>query len=309
MILVYLLGDISSRGTNLFLQGDGSAGNQSNNSQGSSYANNIISAGAGVGGGASGGGGGANGTSSGQGFGSDENSGHSGNVEGQNAIVVSSSNRQNLAVNTLCIYLVNSVSINAQSNLTLCGHIVEVSEESLGSYIAGIALILGRIKSDCSIQGVELHAFSKSISHAVNSNLKSSNILAVLILQRSNNIHLAANGRERVAVVFNRIELFLLIAEGITENFIGFRSLQQGNSIIAGSLESYTRNLDLGNGSISNLVQIALEFNLILISVGKIARASLNPTLGLNIFSALCESNSNYIVSRNKLVVVVLSTV
>ena len=65
--------------------------------------------------------------------------GSEGNVEGQNAIVVSSSNRQNLAVNTLCIYLVNSVSINAQSNLTLCGHIVEVSEESLGSYIAGIA--------------------------------------------------------------------------------------------------------------------------------------------------------------------------
>ena len=59
MILVYLLGDISSRGTNLFLQGDGSAGNQSNNSQGSSYANTIISAGAGVGGGASGGGGGS----------------------------------------------------------------------------------------------------------------------------------------------------------------------------------------------------------------------------------------------------------
>ena len=51
----YLLGDISSRGTNLFLQGDGSAGNQSNNSQSSSYANNIVSAGAGVGGGAGGG--------------------------------------------------------------------------------------------------------------------------------------------------------------------------------------------------------------------------------------------------------------
>ena len=50
MILVYLLGDISSRGTNLFLQGDGSAGNQSNNSQSSSYANYIVSAGAGVGG-------------------------------------------------------------------------------------------------------------------------------------------------------------------------------------------------------------------------------------------------------------------
>ena len=52
VILVYLLGDISSRGTNLFLQGDGSAGNQSNNSQSSSYANYIVSAGAGVGGGA-----------------------------------------------------------------------------------------------------------------------------------------------------------------------------------------------------------------------------------------------------------------
>ena len=50
----YLLGDISGRGTNLFLQGDGSAGNQSNNSQSSSYANNIVSAGAGVGGGAGG---------------------------------------------------------------------------------------------------------------------------------------------------------------------------------------------------------------------------------------------------------------
>ena len=48
----YLLGDISGRGTNLFLQGDGSAGNQSNNSQSSSYANYIVSAGAGVGGGA-----------------------------------------------------------------------------------------------------------------------------------------------------------------------------------------------------------------------------------------------------------------
>ena len=59
MILVYLLGDISSRGTNLFLQGDGSAGNQSNNSQSSSYANYIVSAGAGVGGGAGGAGGGA----------------------------------------------------------------------------------------------------------------------------------------------------------------------------------------------------------------------------------------------------------
>jgi len=40
----------------LFLQGDGSAGNQSNNSQSSSYANNIVSAGAGVGGGGASGG-------------------------------------------------------------------------------------------------------------------------------------------------------------------------------------------------------------------------------------------------------------
>ena len=58
----YLVRELSKRGLILFLQGDGSAGNQSNNSQSSSYANNIVSAGAGVGGGAGGASGGASNT-------------------------------------------------------------------------------------------------------------------------------------------------------------------------------------------------------------------------------------------------------
>ena len=95
MILVYLLGDLSKRGLNLFLQGDGSAGNQSNNSQSSSYANNIVSAGAGVGGGT--GGGGSLSSRCGYGIAGDDEIGQSGNGEGQNAAIQSSSQLGDLA--------------------------------------------------------------------------------------------------------------------------------------------------------------------------------------------------------------------
>ena len=120
-------------------QGDGSAGNQSNNSQSSSYANNIVSAGAGVGGGA--GGGGSLSSRGSYGTSGDDEIGQSGKGEGQNAAIQSGSQLGDLAGQILSINVINLVSVIfalIEDYLESSVEFVETAGSTISDNISGI---------------------------------------------------------------------------------------------------------------------------------------------------------------------------
>ena len=280
---------------NLFLQGDGSAGNQSNNSQGSSYANNIVSAGAGVsGGGAGGAGGGAGRSSAGssQNFSGNDDIAHRRNSEAHNTIGGGRYYGENLTVSALGIYTISGIGIAALLVNYFSSSIQEVLIGCNRSHGSGGG---SNISSKSRIYFLTLN---EGVGHVVNLNIQTVNFLAILIEQASDGSNLARIERNSTILLQDYINIVVTISERLIAS--GRGGGEYLNEVIAGRLKGNGRNLNVSYLGVSNTIEVLLQVNEIPIGSSGIVITGLYPTLGSNQFTALGKGNGNNVICRNK---------